>query len=1147
MVAAEIGENDGDGWSIGQRLTLVAGDHPLILTLEFGHGVTPGARLTRVLPLRVGATPHQWPEISSDTERPLRADIYRMGDHYQPYITPRAPDGRYDNRRREVNHLRLDSLTKLPSEILATELQLRLPSCPPTLEIALESEKLNHLIKDVRQRGSDKGKQTTNNNGRRKVINMVRQSNNGLKRKSLYKQSEEWIDVPITFPPISTDDVSDGPLIVEAEVEGYWIRMVFMDQGAAKHCFDNLSPDIKAQLALTQTELVGFSGKQLIPIGKIELKVCFGGGWRTCLLELWAISSTIHGMMKFPTPKGIATVCARAKPIYECRWSERKVVEQEVTVKETEETRNMSMEEEEKVLVNPAFPEQTITIGTQFSAKCHEQLVCLLKYNMDVFAWQPSDMGRVPRRLVRYALNVNHSVPPVAQKRRVLGTEKSKVVTKEVEEWVEVGIVRPVQYPTWISNPVLVKKMSKEDEDKTAFYTDQGTYYYVKMSFGLKNVGATYQRLIDSAFRKQLGRNLEAYVDDMVIKSKTEQDMIMNIAEMFDNLRKINMKLNPIKCSFDIGEGKFLGYMVTSEGIRANPKKTKAIADMQSSKTLKEMQSLSGKLAALNRFLSRFAERSLPFFETLKNITKENKEDYRWIEEQIYIPGVGEVHLRVTHTHHSGVKKTLFVYLATSHDAVNGVLVAGRKGKQTPIRYVSRTLHEAGRNYAPLENLALCLLHISRRLRRYFKAHPIKVITDQPIKQILNKPEVSGKLAKYAVEIGVYNITYISRTAVKVGQKDSKGWTLYTNGASSQKGVGAGLVLIDSSGTEYTYAIRLNFPSTNNEAKYETLLAGLRIARKMKVQTLDVQVDSKLVACQMKGEFVASNEGMEKILGQSKRASGTIQEEVSTIVEEEEDNWMTLIIKCLEEGVWPTAENKVRTLRMKISQYMVEDGVLFKKSYLSPMLRCVGPLQANYIIKEVHEGACGMHAGASLTCGSEAVIPVEIGMPTYRTIHFNESQNEEEMRLNLDLSQERRETAAIREAKYKKKVEQYYNKRVRPMSFKVGDFVYRKNATNRVENQGKLGPNWEGPYRDNQVVVPKGMSELVFREVDGGCWIVLSAAPPKVTPSGEGASGCTGHNSLNDKSHESAIFWTYVRIKKLMLKIRSPRVVIVSS
>jgi transposase InsO family protein len=101
----------------------------------------------------------------------------------------------------------------------------------------------------------------------------------------------------------------------------------------------------------------------------------------------------------------------------------------------------------------------------------------------------------------------------------------------------------------------------------------------------------------------------------------------------------------------------------------------------------------------------------------------------------------------------------------------------------------------------------------------------------------------------------------------------------------------------------------------------------------------------------------------------------------------------------------------------------------------------------------------------SLTYGSEAVIPAEIGMPTHRTMMFNPEENEEEQRLNLDLLQERREMAAIREAKYKAKIEQYYNQRVRPVSFKVGDFVYRRNEASRVESQGKLGPNWEGPYR----------------------------------------------------------------------------------
>nr|GEX73674.1 hypothetical protein [Tanacetum cinerariifolium] len=305
---------------------------------------------------------------------------------------------------------------------------------------------------------------------------------------------------------------------------------------------------------------------------------------------------------------------------------------------------------------------------------------------------------------------------------------------------------------------------------------------------------------------------------------------------------------------------------------------------------------------------------------------------------------------------------------------------------------------------------------------------------------------------------------------------------------------------------------------------WSPLLAGLKIARKKKVQTLDVQVDSKLVACQMNGEFVASNEGMEKYLAKAKEQATLFKKfsikniprnqnqkadvlsklaSVSTIVEEEEDNWMNPIRKCLEEGVWLTDENEAITLRMKIGQYVVKDGVLFKKSYLSPMLRCVGSMQANYIIREVHEGACGMHAGARSVV--EKIMRKGYYWPTMHgdTKEANdlvERANKSRMHgLKARLGRERvgwvdelpnilwahqtmlktsngetpfsltygkrKETATTQEAKYKKKVEQYYNKRVRPMSFKVGDFIYRKNAASRVENQEKLGPNWEGPYR----------------------------------------------------------------------------------
>ncbi|GKC33970.1 reverse transcriptase domain-containing protein [Tanacetum coccineum] len=577
-------------------------------------------------------------------------------------------------------------------------------------------------------------------------------------------------------------------------------------------------------------------------------------------------------------------------------------------------------------------------IGTQFSARCREQLVRLLKDNMGVFAWQPSDMRGVPRRLIKHTLNVNYSVPPVAQKRRVLGTEKSRVVTREVEEWTKAGIVRPVKYPTWISNPVLVKKMD-------------GTW---RMCIDFKN--------LNSACPKY-----------------------------YYPLPEIDLKIEavmgyPFKCFLEIIQG--------VDSINPIPKKTKD-KDRHLYQPRNILRSVKMPIGMKN--VVPHTDNAFLIFAFQQSWAKPGGESV-WTEEAEHaFHELKKFILELPALTTPEPNETLCVYLATSRDAVSGVLIADRKGRQTPIRYVSRTLHEAERNYAPLDHatFALFLLYPARRLRLLLfpKGPPIQDITDQPIKQILSKPEASEKLAKYAVELGAYNIAYIPRTAVK-------GQVLADFINEVPKGVGAGLVLIDPHGTEYTYAIRLTFPSTNNEAEYEALLAGLRIARKMKVHALDVKVDSKLVACQMNGEFVASNEGMAKYLAKAKEQAALFKrfsiknipinqnqkvdvlsklasvafnhltkeilvevlnaksvdgQEVNTIVEEEEDNWMTPIMKCFKEGVWPVDENKARALRMKIGQYVVEDGVLFKKSYLSPMLRCVGPLQANYIIREVHE------------------------------------------------------------------------------------------------------------------------------------------------------------------------------------------------
>lgn len=148
-------------------------------------------------------------------------------------------------------------------------------------------------------------------------------------------------------------------------------------------------------------------------------------------------------------------------------------------------------------------------------------------------------------------------------------------------------------------------KISKADKDKTAFHTDIGVFCYTKMPFGLKKAGATYQRLMDDIFIGQIIKNLEVYVDDPVIKSKTEKIMLADISETFINLRKHNIKLNRGKCSFGVEHGKFLGVIVTHEGIKINSEKINAILDIKPQTTLKDVQMLNGCLMAIGTFLSK--------------------------------------------------------------------------------------------------------------------------------------------------------------------------------------------------------------------------------------------------------------------------------------------------------------------------------------------------------------------------------------------------------------------------------------------------------------------------------------------------------------------------------------------------------------
>ncbi|GJZ41904.1 reverse transcriptase domain-containing protein [Tanacetum coccineum] len=267
--------------------------------------------------------------------------------------------------------------------------------------------------------------------------------------------------------------------------------------------------------------------------------------------------------------------------------------------------------------------------------------------------------------------------------------------------------------------------------------------------------------------------------------------------------------------------------------------------------------------------------------------------------------------------------------------------------------------------------------------------------------------------------------------------------TLYTDGASSSKGVGDGLVLIDPSRIKYTYAIRMNFPSTNNEAEYEALLAGMRIAE---------QNEGPLQANYIIREV---HEG--GIYALVPRLSKTYL--TSIISPWPFYQWGLDILGTLPEG-----PDKLKFIIVAIEYFtkwmfglprviVTDNGTQLVNDPFKSWREKWKIKHMNMAVAHPHANGLVERANARPQ-GKVGTRKSKMGI-----------RNKEEMQLNLDLIQEIRETAAIREPKYKKKVKQYYKKRVRPISFRVEDFVYRRNEASWVENQGKLGPNWEGPYR----------------------------------------------------------------------------------
>ncbi|XP_071714985.1 uncharacterized protein [Rutidosis leptorrhynchoides] len=694
----------------------------------------------------------------------------------------------------------------------------------------------------------------------------------GRKRKSA-KMYQNWQSAPISFPKMQSDDFSEMPIVVSCKVAetGITIMKVHVDNGSSvdiiyEQCFVQLPESFRATLQLTTASLTGFAGESSLPMGVLPLDVELSDEnddslvrrtWldfyvmrtsshynmllgRIALGKFGIVPSTIHGMIKFAMPKGVATInSASIVPIYAA-----------VNVKST--VQKIADVTDNMVVVNPTYPDQKIKVGCNVSADTKKQIAQLLVQYMDVFAW--------------------------LQKRRGMAPDRAKWLCEEVTKLVRAGILREVQCQSWIANPVLVKKPA-------------GSW---RMCIDFKDLNKACPK------------------DNYPLP---EIDLKVESLHAF-----------PYKYFLDAETG----YHQIPMGIQANPKKITAIENMTATKTVKE---------EMKKLL-----------KTLPTLTAP-------------IDG-----------------KILYLYISVANEAFGSVLVTERDKIQKPVYFVSKALTGIEINYAPIEKFVYALILTSRRLRIYFQGHPVHVLTNMPIKQVLTKPEISGRLALWVVELGAYQISYLPRSAIKgqiladylaemTGELEvinestelkpavRETWDLFTDRASCAEGAGAGLVLASSSGEQHTYALRFNFD------KYLQLLKELAVrfehfelAQVPRSQNKKADALSKLAALTFSH--------FQKQVWVEELPSKSIDNDlmVASVIEEQ-PNLMEPILQYIRNDVLPDDKREARLVREGAPMYIIQNDILYRKSYCGPMMRCVGPIEAEMIIDEVHNGSYALHSG----------------------------------------------------------------------------------------------------------------------------------------------------------------------------------------
>ncbi|KAI5349454.1 hypothetical protein L3X38_002341 [Prunus dulcis] len=633
----------------------------------------------------------------------------------------------------------------------------------------------------------------------------------------------------------------------------------------------------------------------------------------------------------------------------------------------------------------------------------------LLEYK-DVFAWTYKEMQGLDPKVAVHHLAVKPGTRPIKQTQRRLRPELLSQIEAEVDKLIAIGFIKEVKYPTWITNIVPVKKkitgqiricvdfrdlneacpkddfplpiielmvdattghealsfmdgssgynqirMSLEDEELTAFHTPKGIYCYKVMPFGLKNAGATYQCAMQKIFGDMLHKNVECYVDDLVIKSKRREDHLKDLRTVFNRLWKYQLKMNPLKCAFGVTSGKFLGFIVKHRRIEVDQTKIKAIRDMPEPRNLHELKSLQGRLAFIRRFISNLAGRCQPFSRLMKK-------DVPFVWDEACHNAFESMKKYLSSSPLLGAPipgKQLKLYIAAQERSIGALLAQENElHKEQALYHLSRTLTGPELNYTPIEKTCLALVFAIQKLRHYMQAFTVHLIARADL--AVKGQAVADFLADHPFPAD-WEISDDLPDKQVFFADVSPAWTMFFDGSARKDVAGAGVVFVSPERHVLPYSFSLSELCLNNVAEYQALMMGLQMAVEMKISSLEVYGDSMLVINQLLTHYEVRKDDL---IPYHQLATQLLESFDFVTLEHvsRKDNQMadalanlaaTLALTKEEAINLPVCQRWVVPLTLRTSQ----EGV----NYLGVFLRCLDEEDAFKAMEEAHSGICGAH------------------------------------------------------------------------------------------------------------------------------------------------------------------------------------------